>query len=280
METAKSAVKHGAIVFASPWNPPSDMVETFNRNGDTSAKRLKYNKYAAYAQHLNDFVTFMKNNGVNLYAISVQNEPDYAHEWTWWTPQEILRFMRENAGSINARVIAPESFQYLKNLSDPILNDPQALANMDILGTHLYGTQVSQFPYPLFKQKGAGKDLWMTEVYYPNSDNNSADRWPEALDVSQHIHNAMVEGDFQAYVWWYIRRSYGPMKEDGTISKRGYNMAHFSKFVRPGYVRIDATKNPNANVYVSAYKGDNKVVIVAINKSNICCKSLRAQRHK
>ena len=165
VETAKSAVKHGAIVFASPWNPPSDMVETFNRNGDTSAKRLKYNKYAAYAQHLNDFVTFMKNNGVNLYAISVQNEPDYAHEWTWWTPQEILRFMRENAGSINARVIAPESFQYLKNLSDPILNDPQALANMDILGTHLYGTQVSQFPYPLFKQKGAGKDLWMTEVY-------------------------------------------------------------------------------------------------------------------
>lgn len=39
VETAKSAVKHGAIVFASPWNPPSDMVETFNRNGDTSASQ-------------------------------------------------------------------------------------------------------------------------------------------------------------------------------------------------------------------------------------------------
>ncbi len=268
VETAKSAIKHGAIVFASPWNPPNDMVETFNHNGDTTAKRLRYDKYAAYAQDLNDFVNFMKSNGVNLYAISMQNEPDYAHEWTWWTPQEILRFMRENAGSINARVIAPESFQYLKNISDPILNDPQALRNMDILGTHLYGTQVSQFPYPLFKQKGGGKELWMTEVYYPNSDNNSADRWPEALGVSEHIHHSMVEGDFQAYVWWYIRRSYGPMKEDGMISKRGYNMAHFSKFVRPGYVRIDATKNPEPNVYVSAYKGDNKVVIVAINKNN------------
>ena len=76
----------------------------------------------------------------------------------------------------------------------------------------------------------------------------------------------MVEGDFQAYVWWYIRRQYGPMKEDGNISKRGYMMAQFSKFVRPGYVRVDATKNPASNVYVSAYKGDNKVVIVAINK--------------
>ncbi|MEH7735236.1 glucuronoxylanase [Bacillus pumilus] len=265
--TAKRAIEHGALVIASPWNPPSQMVETFNRNG-ASAKRLRYNQYAAYAQHLNDFVTFMKNNGVNLYAISVQNEPDYAHEWTWWTPQEILRFMRENAGSINARVIAPESFQYLKNISDPILNDPQALSNMDILGAHLYGTQISQLPYPLFKQKGGGKELWMTEVYYPNSDNNSADRWPEALGVSEHIHHSMVEGDFQAYVWWYIRRSYGPMKEDGMISKRGYNMAHFSKFVRPGYVRIDATKSPEPNVFVSAYKGNNQVVIVAINKNN------------
>ncbi|MCY9674446.1 glucuronoxylanase [Bacillus pumilus] len=265
--TAKRAIEHGALVIASPWNPPSHMVETFNRNG-ASAKRLRYNQYAAYAQHLNDFVTFMKNNGVNLYAISVQNEPDYAHEWTWWTPQEILRFMRENAGSINARVIAPESFQYLKNISDPILNDPQALSNMDILGAHLYGTQISQLPYPLFKQKGGGKELWMTEVYYPNSDNNSADRWPEALGVSEHIHHSMVEGDFQAYVWWYIRRSYGPMKEDGMISKRGYNMAHFSKFVRPGFVRIDATKSPEPNVFVSAYKGNNQVVIVAINKNN------------
>ena len=57
------------------------------------------------------------------------------------------------------------------------------------------------------------------------------------------------------------------MKEDGTISKRGYNMAHFSKFVRPGYVRVDASKSPETNVFTSAYKGDNKVVIVAINKS-------------
>jgi glucuronoarabinoxylan endo-1,4-beta-xylanase len=266
LDTAKAAIARGAIVFASPWNPPSDMTETFNHNGDTAAKRLRYDKYTAYAQHLNDFVTYMKNNGVDLYAISVQNEPDYAHTWTWWTPEEMLRFMKENAGSINCRVIAPESFSYLKNMSDPILNDPQALANMDILGAHLYGTQFSNFPYPLFKQKGAGKDLWMTEVYYPNSDNNSQDRWPEALDVSYHINNAMVDGEFQAYVWWYIRRQYGPMKEDGTISKRGYNMAHFSKFVRPGYVRVDATKNPNTNIYVSAYKGNNKVVIVAINR--------------
>jgi glucuronoarabinoxylan endo-1,4-beta-xylanase len=181
----------------------------------------------------------------------------------------MLNFMKNNAGSITgAKVIAPESFQYLKNMSDPILNDSTALANMDILGAHFYGTSVSNMPYSLFQQKGAGKELWMTEVYVPNSDADSADRFPEALDVAYNMHNGIVEGNFQAYVWWYIRRSYGPMKEDGTMSKRGAMMAQYSRFVRPGYVRVDATKNPNTNVYISAYKGDGKVVIVAINKSN------------
>ncbi len=259
--TARRAVELGAKVIASPWNPPSSMVENFS-----GGRRLRHDMYDAYARHLNDFTAFMSDNGVDLYGISVQNEPDYAHDWTAWTPSEIVRFLRENAGSLDTKVIAPESFQYRKNLSDPILNDPQALANMDILGAHLYGTQFGDFPYPLFEQKGAGKELWMTEVYHPNS-SDSADLWPQALDVGEHLHRALVDGRFQAYVWWYIRRSYGPMREDGQISKRGANMAHFSRFIRPGYTRVEATANPVANVYTSAYRGPgSEIVLVAVNK--------------
>ncbi|THV36495.1 glycoside hydrolase family 30 beta sandwich domain-containing protein [Glycomyces buryatensis] len=260
--TARRASELGAKVIASPWNPPASMTETFS-----GGKRLRHDEYAAYAQHLNDFVSFMSDNGVNLYGISVQNEPDYAHDWTAWTPSEIVRFLRYNAGSLNARVIAPESFQYRKNLSDPILNDPQALANLDILGAHLYGTQSADLPYPNFREKGSGKELWMTEVYHPNS-SDSADLWPQALDVGEHIHRSLLYGRFQTYVWWYIRRSYGPMREDGRISKRGANMAHFSKWVRPGYSRITATANPQSNVYITAFKSGSKTVIVAVNKNS------------
>ncbi|WP_461036810.1 glucuronoarabinoxylan endo-1,4-beta-xylanase XynC [Streptomyces mayteni] len=264
--TARRAIELGATVIASPWNPPANLVETFVRGSQTNARRLRYDSYGAYAQYLDDFVVFMRNNGVNLYAISVQNEPDYAHDWTWWTPTEMIRFLRENAGSISTRVIAPESFQYVKSFSDPILNDAQALANLDILGAHLYGTSFGNFPYPLFKQRGTGKELWMTEVYYPNS-SDSADLWPQALDVGEHVHRAMVDAEFQTYVWWYIRRGYGPMREDGRISKRGASMAHFARFVRPGHVRIDATPNPVSNVYVSAYRGSgSRIVVVAVNK--------------
>jgi glucuronoarabinoxylan endo-1,4-beta-xylanase len=267
LATAKRAAELGATVFASPWNPPASMIETFTRNGQANQKRLRASSYGAYAQHLNDSTTHMRNNGVNLYAISVQNEPDYASEWTWWTSAEIVKFLKENAGVIGTRVMAPESFQYIKSMSDPILNDAAALANVDIIGAHLYGTSYSNFPYPLFKQKGAGKELWMTEVYYPNSNANSGDAWPEALDVGEHMHRAMVDAEFQAYVWWYLRRSYGPMREDGQISKRGAIMAQFARFVRPGFVRIDATANPASNVYVSAYKNGNSVVVVAVNKN-------------
>ncbi|MEU5095437.1 glycoside hydrolase family 30 beta sandwich domain-containing protein [Streptomyces sp. NPDC020996] len=266
LATAKRAAELGVSVIASPWNPPASMAETFVRGSQTNARRLRYDMYGAYAQHLNDFTTYLRNNGVNLYGISVQNEPDYAYDWTWWTPTEMVRFLRENAGSIGTRVIAPESFQYLRSTTDPILNDPAALANVDVIGTHLYGTPFANFPYPLFQQKGAGKELWMTEVYYPNS-TDSADLWPQALDVGEHLHHAMVEGGFQAYIWWYIRRSYGPMREDGNISKRGAMMAHFARFVRPGYVRVEATAQPASNVYVSAYRGDGSTVVVAVNKA-------------
>ncbi|MFK4089857.1 glucuronoxylanase [Kribbella sp. NPDC020789] len=260
--TARRASELGVKVFASPWNPPASMTETFS-----GGKRLRYDSYAAYAQHLNDFATFMRDNGAALYGISVQNEPDYAHDWTAWTPAEMVRFLRENAGAINTKVIAPESFQYRKIASDPILQDPAALANLDILGAHLYGTKPEDLPYPLFREKGAGKELWMTEVYHPNSDADSGDLWPQALDVGEHMHRALVDGRFQTYVWWYIRRSYGPMREDGRISKRGATMAHFARWARPGYLRITATAKPAANVFITAFKSGSRVVIVAVNKN-------------
>ncbi|MGC1374576.1 MAG: glycoside hydrolase family 30 beta sandwich domain-containing protein, partial [Anaerolineales bacterium] len=117
----------------------------------------------------------------------------------------------------------------------------------------------------LFDQKGAGKERWMTEHYTDST--TDANSWPNALDVAYEIHNSMVEAQFNAYVWWYIRRSYGMLTEDGAVSKRGYAMSQYAKFVRPGAVRVDATKNPTTNVYVSAYKSGQNAVVVVVNRN-------------
>lgn len=271
--TARRAIELGSIVIATPWNPPAEMCETVWRN-NRNEKRLKPSSYGAFVNHLNSFNNFMKDNGVNLYAISFANEPDYGHDWTWYSIDEVYNFTKNYAGALRingTKVITAESFAYNKPYYDNILNDPAALANIDVIGAHIYASDAntpdSFFQYPLADQKASGKERFMTE-HYTSSNANSQDLWPDALNVGYEIHRCMVEGQFNAYVWWYIRRSYGPMREDGSISKRGYCMAQFSKFIRPGYVRIDASKNPTPGVYVSAYKYNNNLVIVAINRNS------------
>lgn len=274
LPTAQFATQMGVTVFASPWEPPANLTESGGSNGKL---HLPKSNYAAYAKHLNDFGTYMKANDVDLYAVSVQNEPDYASEWTYWSTDETTDFIANYGDQITStRLMSPESFQYApenaswvpdggKKFYRKILNNSKAMENCDVFGTHFYGTQRSWMDFP--ELENSGKEIWMTEVYVPNSDKDSANRYPEALQVSENIHNAMVVGNMSAYTWWYIRRNYGLMTEDGKISKRGYCMAQYSKYVRPGDVRIDATERPANNVYVSAYKGDdNQVTIVAINE--------------
>ena len=265
VETAKYAQSQGALIFASPWNPPESMSESFSEGGRTG-NRLRHDKYAEYAQHLNDYVQFMKENGVNIFAISIQNEPDYAHDWTWWTEDECVEFLANYATAIDCNVMSPETFQYNKQYYNAILSNDNANKHVALFGTHFYGTLRSQMDFPALENDP--RDIWMTEVYVPNS-SSDADTWPEAIEVAINMHNGLVVGSMNAYVWWYIRRSYGPLKENGQISKRGYMMAQYSKFVRPGAVRVDATESPVTGVYISAYKNlDGSVVIVAINNGS------------
>jgi glucuronoarabinoxylan endo-1,4-beta-xylanase len=254
---AQAAVAAGAIVYATPWNGSGSMNSS---------------QFATYATHLNDFVAYMKGKGVDLYAIGVQNEPDYATEGGWrsWTAAQCHDFILNYGATITTKLISCESFNYAKGLYEPTLNDAAALKNMAILGTHLYGTPVSGYSYPLADSKAPDKERWMTEHY--TDSNTDANSWPNALNVATELHHAMVEGSFNVYTWWYIKRSYGPIN-NGAVTKRGWCMAHWSKFVRPGAYRVDATASPTSGVYVSAYKSATDVVIVIVN-TNASAKSL------
>ena len=106
-----------------------------------------------------------------------------------------------------------------------------------------------------------GKEVWMTE----HLDTDTS--WSAVMGTAREIHDCMNAG-MSAYVWWYIVRFYGPILEDGNVSKRGYVMSQYARFVRPGHVRVDATGNPQPDVYVTAYKNGSKMAIVAINANS------------
>jgi glucuronoarabinoxylan endo-1,4-beta-xylanase len=261
LANAKKATAKGAIVFATPWNAPTSL--RLNTGGASAKYSTDPTKWATYRDYLNSYVKYFKDNSVNLYAISVQNEPDYAKDWTYWSATQDHDFILNYGATINTKLISAESFSYNKSYYDQILNDPKALANVAIFGTHLYGTSVSNYAYPLLQQKGvpAGKKLWMTE-HYLNSDD---DITKTIMPVAKEIHDCMVTGNMNAYTYWWITWPNGLATSSGTIFKRAYVIGQFSKYIRPGYTRVDASATPATNVYVSAYTGDNKVVIVAVN---------------
>lgn len=259
LAAAARAVGLGATVMATPWSPPANMKS----NNSTVGGSLNVASYGAYADHLLAFRDFMQSNGVPIYALSVQNEPDIevTYESCDWTPQQLIDWITEHGPKFgDTKLMAPESFNFNRAVSDPILNDPEASAQVDIVAGHVYGNGL--FDYPLARQQG--KEVWMTEHYTDSA--NPANLWPLALTVATDIHDSMA-ANFSAYVWWAIRRGYGLMTEDGVVSKRGYLMAQYSKFIRPGFVRVSATPPSNPDVAVTAYKGGDQVVVVAVNRS-------------
>ena len=122
-------------------------------------------------------------------------------------------------------------------------SDPERLRRAGeraVLGTHLYGTPV-QLPYPLFDQ-GAGKERWMTEHYTDST--TDANSWP----------NAWAWRPSCTTRWSTANSTCTPggtssaataRSPPGTVSKRGWCMAQFSKFIRPGFYRVDATATPS-----------------------------------
>ena len=294
VNAAKSAKKYAGddfILYATPWTSPYAGAN----------QHMSSSNYQKYVDHLNSFNDYMKNQGVPLYAISISNEPDWCGEWACWSADEIYNFTKGYADKMRkngVKVISTESFRYDKNLYNKVLNDANALKNWDILGAHFYAsdrrTGDDFFQYSLADQKGV--ERWMTEHYtesqgsgnYWRTITNTGDQANQnkrdtvnAMDVAYEIHRAMVVGNFNQYTWWYIRRCYGLIMEKdfgnklqvssneiGKVSKRGYVMSQFARFIRPGAVRVGATAKPEANLFASAYKsaGGDSVIVVLVNR--------------
>ncbi|WP_089041047.1 RICIN domain-containing protein [Clostridium acetobutylicum] len=261
LSNAKKVRARGGIVFATPWTPPASM-KTNNTTTGANKGSLKPSSYAAYAAYLKTFVKYMSDNGAPLYALSLQNEPDWAPDYDacTWTAQQFHDFLKQYGASLSStiKIIMPESLGFNPAMSDPTLNDPTTAQYVSIIGGHLYGSPIRD--YPLARNKG--KDIWMTEHYLEGNDPGTC------VKLAKEIHDCMTIGNMNAYVYWWISGDQNGLYNTRTNEtyKKTYVMGQFSKFIGNGYSRVDATNSPQSNVYVSAYTGNNKVVIVAINQ--------------
>ena len=282
VSTAQLAQSLGLKIFASPWSMPAEW-----KTDNTTASRfaitgggyrpvyLKEEHYADYAQYLNDFVSFMKENGVELEAISLQNEPDYQVDYAGciWTPAQMVKFIKEQGDKINCKIIAPESVGISDSYANAFNNDPAVLANFDIFGGHQYGAIQSG----LLNVQAKGKEVWMTEFLINwNADNGTRNySWQrDAFDFAGKVNEAML-ANVNAWVHYATKRYYGLMGDGqfgtvaGEITKRGNVLSHYAKYVT-GAKRIQNTWNDNTSQlsgssYIS--EAGDKVFVVVINPS-------------
>jgi glucuronoarabinoxylan endo-1,4-beta-xylanase len=286
LENGIGAQARGAIVFASPWSPPASMkIVNVDRPNPLYSGRLDPAKYADYAQYLNAYVRYAASRNVRLYAVSLQNEPDWDptdYESCLWNAEEMTAWVGGHGAAAvsgtTTKLMAAESFYFSQATTDALLADPQAAGNVSIIGGHLYGSTPN---YSSAAQR-LGKEVWMTEHFLDSvNKSNTRTSWSTSIDdaiaMAKEIHDGLTLSQYNAYVHWWLVNSNDatPTGLIGTNNQPTYfgiGMKHFSYFIRPGYVRYDATPLPQRGVRVSAYgtppgTADAKAVVVLVNEN-------------
>lgn len=274
LATAKNAKQLGLIVFASPWGQPAEWKTNNSSDAKTSdgvEGYLKKENWADYAQYLEDYVQYLRTNGVELDAISIQNEPDWpcTYAGCLWSAADIAEFVKTYGSQISCKVIAPETLAVSDSYANA-LNKTDVLAGFDIYGGHQYGG--IQSAYKNLGKKG--KELWMTEylINWNEAENNTRnfDFSKDFFNFFTAINTCML-GDFNAWIHYAAKRYYG-MLGDGqrgtttsVVTKRGYIMAHFAKYVT-GTTRINAAFSGDGSSQLegSAYLSQSGDTVVAV----------------
>ncbi len=271
MGTARKAIARGAAVWAAPWSPPGAWKTT----GTTQmGGYLRPEFWQDWADRLATFAQTMTDQGVPLVALSVQNEPGFVESWDTcqWEPTELVTFVRDYLGpAIAARglstpVMAPETQNWtlFGSYASAFANDDGAMQYLGVFAAHNYGGS----PHTVDAVQATGKPVWQTEV----SDSMPLDiGMGSALKYGQMIHHNLVAGRVSAWHYWWIRRgadaTNSALIEAGQLTRRAYVLGNWSRFVRPGAMRVAATAMPQAYVYVTAFidPTTNQLAIVAVN---------------
>jgi glucuronoarabinoxylan endo-1,4-beta-xylanase len=268
LNIAKLAVSYGVTVWATPWTPPAA-----DKSNDNAVEGMLTNGQA-FATFLMGFVSYMKGQGVPIYAVSSQNEPDakVTYESCAYTGAQLASFVGTYMGPAFAgsgvKIMSPETQNWctFSSFEAALQANTAAWGYTDIVATHEYGCNPSAFP----QIQQAGKEFWETEIYDPVTAEDAG--MGSGLRVAKLIHDAMTIASMSAWHYWWVypgSNDNGALwdKASGQPAKRLWVEGNYARFVRPGFERVGTTGTVPAGVLVSAYKNpaDGTVAVVAIN---------------
>ena len=288
----KAAQGYGARVWSTPWTPPAGFKSTNDiyDSSTATAGGIDGGSFLGsgnnitnvnYASQLANYVASMKNTyGINLYAISVQNEPDAnvtTYEACQWSGAQIHDFVTNLYSALAAqglsstKIICPESEDWSGDtaLFTPTLSDSVSAADVSIIADHDYvsDNSVGDQATPV-QLSTSGKAEWETEVSLLSGSDSAIDN---GVYYAQRIYEYMTQANANAYhYWWLVSEdstgNQGLLDNNAAVTKRLFAFGQYSRFVRPNYYRINATSSQPSEL-ISAYKDTNSTAfaIVVVN---------------
>jgi glucuronoarabinoxylan endo-1,4-beta-xylanase len=276
LATAKQAIARGASVWASPWTPPAEWKDN---NDVNNGGHLLPEHHQDWADRLVSFAKNAAAEGVPLIGLSAQNEPGYipqppnSWESCQYTAESLTRFIRDYLGptlkknGLNIPVIAPETdgWATLDSFANALMTDKEALAYIGPIATHSYNGTA----HLLASVQSTGHQIWQTEYTDLRSTRDTG--MGSALIIASNMHEDLVYGNVSAWHHWQFIGAdpypYSGLMENNKFTRRGCVMGNWSRFVRPGFVRVEATPSPRTNILVSAFcnQATGRLVIVLVN---------------
>ncbi len=267
-------------IIATPWSPPTWMKD----NNSFIGGSLKPEFYRVYANYFVKYIQKMKEEGIAITAITPQNEPLHPgnNPSMYMTALQQAVFIKNHLGpAFAAANLTTKIIIYDHNCNKPeypleILNDFGANPYVDGSAFHLYEGDISAMStvhnaYP-------NKNLYFTEQYTGTSGTFDG-------DLKWHLKNVII-GSMRNWskvaMEWNLANdaNFRPFTPGGCSTCKGgltingsdsfernvgyYIIAHASKFVPAGSVRI--ASNQTANLNSVAFKTPaGKTVLVIEN---------------
>ena len=278
---AQQAKSYGVTRFyADAWSAPGYMKTNGNEaNGGTlcglaGASCGSGDWRLAYANYLVQYAKFYAQEGITVTDIGFANEPDFTATYSSMrlTPAQAVEFtkiMGPIAASAGLKVACCDSFGWSQQASYTNAIEADATAR-GIVTTHTGHTYASQITGPL----PTSRRTWMSE-WSPNgttwNENWDDGSGYDGFTIAQAVHTALTTGNVNGYVYWYgastsTTRGLIQMTGDAyRVSKRLWALAGYSRYIRPGAVRIGAT-TADGTLRLSAFRNaDGSLAVVALN---------------
>jgi glucosylceramidase len=274
-------------LLGSPWSPAPWMKT--NKEMNYGGHLLP--EYAqVWANYYVKFIKGMRDRGINIEWVSVQNEPAAIQKWDSciYSSQQERDFLREYLGPTLEReglsevgiIIWDHNRDIMVERVSTVLLDNEAEKYVWGVGNHWYVSEAfenlsvvhNMFPdkHIIFtegcQEGGPHVGVWNTGERYARNIIGDFNNWSEGwidwnlvlneLGGPNHVNNFCD----------------APILADRNTKELIYNssyyyIGHFSKFIRPGAVRIGLSKNTPSGVNATAFKNlDGKIAVVVQNE--------------